>query len=223
MRIRQLTATTTIAAAALLLTACGSGPLDGKTGPEVADAAADALEKAGAVHMSGTITEDGEEAELDLHLQGEDSIGSVTTDGVEIELLSAEGTVYLKAPVDFWASFGLPADVAATFEDQWVVVPDEAAGEFQEFSLAGIVDQLRNPESEIKEEVSEDEVDGNDVVVVEQEDGGTLTVADEDPTYPLSITGEGDSSGVLEFSRFGEEEDIAVPEDVLDLTTLMGS
>lgn len=60
MRIPQLAAAT---AAALLLTACGGSPLDGKSGPEVADAAADALEAAGAVHVQGTANQDGEEGD----------------------------------------------------------------------------------------------------------------------------------------------------------------
>ena len=219
MRIPQLTVA---AAAALLLTACGSGPLDGKTGPEVADAAADALEEAGSFHVSGAMTSNGEEGELDLHVQGEDLTGSVTTGGVELQLLIVDGSVYLQAPPDFWASSGMPEEMAATFEDQWVVVPGQAMAEFDDLSLDGFVEQFRNPESEIQEEVSEDEVDGEQVVVVSQEDGSKLFVADDEPTYPLQVTSDGDSSGTVTFSRFGEEEDISAPADAIDLMDLMG-
>jgi hypothetical protein len=222
MRIRPLTAPTTLAVTALLLGGCGgSGPLDDKDGPAVADAAADALEKAGAVHMSGNFEEDGGEGEVDLHLQGEDAIGSITMNGVELELLSADGAVYLKGAADFWTSFGMPAEGAAMFEDRWVIVPEQGAGQFQQFSLAGIVDLFRNPESEIDGDVSPEEADGKDVVVVTQEDGSKLTVANEDPTYPLSIASEEDG-GKLEFSRFGEKEEIVAPDDAIDLTEMMG-
>jgi hypothetical protein len=142
--------------------------------------------------------------------------------GVEIELLSVDGQVFLQAPGDFWASFGMPEEAAAMFEGQWIIVPDEAAGEFQEFSLAGIVDSFRNPEDEVKEEVTTDEIDGQAVVVAEQGDGSTLSVADDDPSYPLQITEGGDSSGTLTFSRFGEKEDITAPEDAIDLTEMTG-
>jgi hypothetical protein len=222
MRIRQLTSATTVVAAALLLSACGSSPLEGKTGPQVADAAADALEEAGSVHVEGTAEQDGEEGEVDLHLQGDDVIGSITLGGMELELLSVDGQVYLKGGPEFWASSGMPEEIAATFEDQWVIVPAEGAADFEEFSLAGIVDSFRNPESEIKKKVSSDEVDGKDVVVVEQEDGSTLAVADDDPSYPLSITEKGDSPSKLTFSRFGEKEKITAPEDALDLMEMMG-
>ena len=92
MRIPELTVA---AAAALLLSACGGSPLDGKTGPEVAAAAADALEEAGSVHVSGTVEQNGEEGDIDLHLQGEDALGTITMAGVDLELMSVGGAVYL--------------------------------------------------------------------------------------------------------------------------------
>ena len=103
MRIPQLArASATAAVAALLLTACGGRPLDGKTGPEVAAAAADALEEAGSVQVSGTIEQDGEEGEVDLFLQGEDATGTLTMGGVAVELLSVGGQVYLRFGDDGW-------------------------------------------------------------------------------------------------------------------------
>jgi len=220
MRIRQLTV---VAGAALLLTACGGGPMDGKSGQEVADAAADALEKAGAVHVAGTIAQEGEEGEIDLQLQGADAIGTLTFGGSEIEFLNVGGTAYMKAPPGFWGSFGLPEEVAAQFEGQWVTVPAEAASQFQQFSLDGFVEELRNPSSDIKKDVKEDELDGDPVVIAEQQDGSTLTVANDEPAYPLEIKNKGDEEGTVTFSRFGEEEKIEAPADALDLTELRGS
>ena len=217
MRIRHVGIA---AAAALLLTACGGNPLDDKTGQEVADAAADALEEAGAVRVQGTLTQDGEEAEVDLQLQGEDASGTLTFGGVELQLINVGGDAFIQAPPDFWSSFGLPEEAAAQFDGQWVVVPAEAASEFEQFSLDGFIDELRNPSSEIKDEVQEDERDGEPVVIVEQEDGSTLTVANDEPAYPLATTQEGESE--VTFSGFGEKEDIEAPADALDLTELMG-
>ncbi len=219
MRVRHLAVA---AGTALLLTACGGNPLDDKTGQEVADAAADALEEAGAVHVQGTVSEVGEEGEVDLQLQGEDASGTITFSGVTLQLISVGGTAYLQAPPEFWSSFGLPEEAAAQFEGQWVTVPAEAAGEFQNFSLAGFVEELRNPASEVEDEVQEDERDGEPVVVVQQEDGSTLTVANDEPSYPLATKEEGDSASEVTFSRFGEEEEIEAPADAIDLEELVG-
>lgn len=103
-----------------------------------------------------------------------------------------------------------------------MVVPAEAGAAFSEFSLAGFVDQLRNLDGAVKKEVTEGNVDGEDVVVVEQEDGSNLKVANSDPTYPLQLTNSGDSSGTVTFSGFGETEDITAPADALDLMAVMG-
>lgn len=223
MRTRPVTAAATVGAAALLLAGCGSNPLEGKNGPQVAAAAADALEAAGAVHVVGTMTTDGQEGQIDLQLQGEDAMGSITVGGTEIQLITADGTVYWQAPLEFWASFGMPDGSAAMFENRWVAVPDEASADFSELSLAGFVNELRNPsDGAISDEVSEGVVDGEVVVVVRQENGSTLKVAAADPSYPLEMSNTGDSSGTVRFDRFGETTDISAPVNPLDLSQIAG-
>jgi hypothetical protein len=61
-----------------------------------------------------------------------------------------------------------------------------------------------------------------DVAVVRQDDGSTLRVADDDPSYPLELTNKGDSAGTVTFSRFGEKQEISAPVNVLDLDALAG-
>lgn len=224
MRIPQLAVAAT---AALLLSACGGddggdSPLEGMTGSEVATAAADALEEAGAVHVEGTINQDGGEITVDLQLQGDDTAGTLAQDGVEFEILGVDGEQFIRAGADFWASSGIPAQVAATLDGEWVAVPAEEQ-DFGALTLAGIVESLRTPESTVSDEVGEDEIDGQAVVVVEQEDGGKLFVADDDPAYPLRVTNEGEGSGSLDLSGFGEEEDLTAPADAIDLAELAGS
>jgi hypothetical protein len=217
MRIRGLALGGT---AMVLLAACGSsGPLDDKTADEVTAAAADALEEAGAVHATGSITQDGEEVEVDLQLQGDDVAGSLTMGGAEVEIISVDGVAYMQAPPEFWGSFGMPEEAAAMFDGQWVIVPDDAMADFSSLSLAGIADQLRNPDGELEEEVRDEERDGQKVVVVQQEDGSELVVANEDPSYPLEVSGA-DGEGRLVLSGFGEEEEIEAPADAIDLADL---
>ncbi|MCW2698832.1 MAG: putative Lipoprotein [Blastococcus sp.] len=219
MRIRRLTVA---AVAVLLLAACGGNPLDDKNGQEVASAAATALEDAGAVHVKGSVDQGGEAGRIDLQLQGEDASGTITFNGADVQLLNVGGQAYLQAPVDFWTSFGLPEEATALFEGKWIVVPDEAAAQFQDFSLGAFVDDLRHPTSDVKNAVTSDEVDGDPVVVIEQEDGSTLTVANAEKAYPLALTNEGDSPSSLTFSDFGEKDDISAPSDPIDLSELAG-
>ncbi len=221
MRIRTLAVLST---SALLLTACGS---DGNgmaelTGPEVADRAATALEEAGSATVSGEYSMDGESGEIDLKVQGEDLAGTLSTGGMDVQLTAVGGQVYMQAPADFWTGSGVPEEFAGQLDGRWVLVPADAAAGFQELTLQGLADELRAPsDGEIQEEVTEDERDGEPVVVVQTDSGGSLVVAGEDEPYPLEVT-NGQDEGTLTLGEFGEEQDITAPEDPLDLAELGG-
>lgn len=222
MRTRPSAVPVVLAAGVLLLSACGGdSPLEGSTGPEVAELAADALEEAGSVQVSGEITTDGESGEIDLWLTGDDAEGTITFSGSDVEIISVGGDLYMKADPEFWGSFGMPGEVAAEVEDRWVAVPGDAAADFASFTLGSIADGLRETD-DVEDEPREDERDGDPVVVVEQADGTRLVVADDDPPYPLELSRGGDSEGTLTFSDHGDDREISAPEDALDPETLVG-
>jgi hypothetical protein len=221
MRIRTLAV---LGASTLLLTACGS---DGNgmaelSGPEVADRAATALEEAGSAAVSGEYSLGGETGEIDLQVQGEDLAGTLSLGALDVQLTAVGGQVYMQAPADFWTGSGLPEEFAGRLDGRWVLVPAEAAAGFEDLTLQGLADELRTPgDGEIQEEVAEDERDGEPVVVVSDDRGGTLVVAGEGEPYPLEVTNSQDE-GTLTLSEFGEEQDITAPEDPLDLAELGG-
>jgi hypothetical protein len=222
LRTRSFTAPAALLTGALLLSACGGdSPLEGKTGEEVAELAADALVEAGSVRVTGEMTDDGQTGEIDLRLEGDDAAGTITMDGVEVEIISVDGTAYLRGTEDLVSMLGLPADAAGEIEGKWIELPGDAAADFEDFSLEGIADELRSPD-DAKDETVKDELDGDDVVIVEQEDGKSLVVKDDDPAYPLEMRGGGDSEGTLTFSEHGEGQDIEAPEDIADLESILG-
>jgi hypothetical protein len=206
-------------ATALLLTGCGAG--DDRTGPELVEDAATALQEAGSVSVAGTADMNGEEAEIDLHVQEDGATGTVTVQGTEVELLLAGDQAFMQAPADFWTNFGVPAEAAAGFEGQWLLLPAETMPDLGPVSLDGLVDELRNPDSEVEDEVTEGEVDGEDVLIATTAEGSTLSVLAGDDSYPVRIESTGDE-GVMNLSRFGETEDISAPADFIDLSQLAG-
>jgi hypothetical protein len=209
---------------ALLLTACGS---DGNgmaelSGPEVADRAATALEEAGSATVSGEYSMDGQTEGIDLRLQGGDVSGTLSFGDVDVQLTAVGGQVYMQAPGDFWAQQGLPEDFVGQLDGRWVTLPAEAAPDFADLTLQGLAGELRSPsDARIQEEVAEDERDGEPVVVVRDDAGGSLVVAGEDQPYPLELT-SGEDEGTLTFGGFGEDQGITAPEDPLDLAELGG-
>ncbi|MGY1856052.1 hypothetical protein [Modestobacter sp. SYSU DS0290] len=240
MQIRRLaTAGATAGLAAVLLAGCGgdsdsnaestSSPaaesssesaLADQTGAEVSAAAADALEEAGSVHVTGSTGVGAEMQSIDLVMQGDDVSGTVGMGGQTVGLLRTGGVVYMQAPADFWTSFGVPAEFAAQLDGAWVLVPEDGATGFEELTLASLVEELRNPTTEVEDEVTTDELEGEQVLIVTQTDGSTLAVAAEGEPYPLQVVNAGDASETLDFSEFGEEVEIVAPEAPVDLTDL---
>ena len=103
-------------------------------------------------------------------------------------------------------------------------MPPEAAGSFGNLTLPGLVQELRSSGTDpVEGEVTTDELDGEAVVVVTQEDGSTYTVADDDENpYLLLIEEVGEAPATVEFSGFGEPTRIAAPPNPVDLTTVGG-
>jgi hypothetical protein len=230
MRIRTLALTATTA---VLLTGCGGGggdtaatptptpTEDPRTGEEVVTDAVAALRGSGAVRAEGNFTQDGVEAALDMVLQDDGATGTLTMDGQEVGLLVVGSEAYLQAPAEFWSSFGTPDAFAQQIAGQWLRMPAEEAANFGPLSLAGLTDELVDPESGVQDEVETGEVDGQDVLIVTTENGSTMSVLADGSDYPVRVenTTE-DTPGVMELSGFGEKQKIAAPADFIDLEEL---
>jgi hypothetical protein len=212
--------------AAVLLTACGGSGGNGesaKKGPQVAADAANALEKAGAAHLSGTGTQDGKPMQLDVTVVGADATGTVTMDGAKLDLINVGGKLYIRASSDFWAQNGIPAAAVSLLDGKWVILPADSAGELSQFSLKGLADELRHPsDGTIKDAVHTDTVDGKKVVVVTESNGSTLDVAATGEPYPLKIVDKGSEASTITASDFGKKTKIAAPSGALDLSQLAG-
>jgi hypothetical protein len=232
MRLRTLVLAAT---SALLLTGCGGGgggtaatpspsptpTEDARTGEEVVADAVAALRESGAVRAQGTFTQDGTEGGLDMHLQDDGAVGSLSMDGQEIQLLVVGDEAYVQAPAEFWASFGTPEAFAQQIAGQWLLMPAAEAADFGPLSLSGIADELVDPESGVREEVETGQVDGQDVLVVTTEDGSTMSVLADGSDYPVRVENTGEESpGVIELSEFGERQEITAPADFIDLEDL---
>jgi hypothetical protein len=194
-----------------------------RTGPQVAADAADALVRAGAVHMVGTGTSDGQPLSVDLHLQGADVSGTVTMGGQPLDIVTTGGRAYAKAPAAFWKAQQVPTSIARKLDGRWVLLPAAAASTFGEFSLTKLAEQLRTPDGATwKPEVQKSSAASGDVVVITDSDGSTTQVAATGEPYPLQSTDKGADAGTVTLSEFGSKVAITAPPSPLDLQTLGG-
>lgn len=220
MRTRPLAA---LGIAALLLAGCGSNDNgeSAKKGPQVAADAANALEKANAVHLTGGGSIDGKQMDVDLHLQGEDTTGTISQAGQQLKIIETGGKLYAQASSGFWAQSGVPESVAGALAGKWVIVPSDAANQLNPFTLKSLTDELRHPKgAKIKDAVHTSTLHGKKVVVVTQTDGSTLDVAATGTPYPLRTVDKGSNAGTVDASDFGKKVTITAPSGALDLSQL---
>ena len=194
-------------------------PAGSRTGPELAEASADALERAGSVRLQGTVDiGGGEEADVDLRLRGSDLTGSFEVDGMTVGMVVAGGSFYMQAAADFWEYSGVPRSMAALLADRWVVVPAEAGVGLDEMTLASFADEVRAPSgATIEDEVTGGELDGHPVWVLEASDGSRMHVAVGEVPYPLLSASD---AGSVRASEFGAVPPIQPPADFVDLGDL---
>ena len=200
-----------------------------QSGDKIADIAKADMKELEEVKFSGEITSDGDTITLDVQASSAgDCTGSIGLGGGSAEILAKDGTNWFKPDEEFWrANAGDTADaIIEAVGDKWVLDTDSNFSQFCD--LDAFFDNLfKDDEGAGKYKVTgTDEVDGDDVVKVEQKDDkgtsvGYVLVDGDHYLVKLERT-EGDEPGHIDFSDFDEEFDVTAPADdeIIDLSTL---
>ena len=223
---------------AATLAGCGG---DGGGGDDFAEKSADDIVKAAksemgkltSVKVSGSLTSDGQEISIDLQASSDgDCTGTLGFGEGTTEILGVGGETWMRPDEAFWRSFaGDSVDqILAAVGDKWVVIPSEDESFNQFCDVDELLDQMLEEDDSDGSSYSkagEDEVDGEDVVKIDNEDpeDGTSTgfVLVDAPHYLVQIEkAEGDEPGKVTFSEFDEDFDVEAPADdeVVDLNSL---
>lgn len=216
-----------------VLTACsggGSGDGDESGGSDFAAESASAIEKASiedmkainAVHMEGSVTQQGNEIGLDLSLTTEgDCAGTVSRgESGSAEVVTLDGTSWFKPDEEFWRAQAGPAadNIMSQVGDKWVQLP-EGDQSFASFcDLDELLDQIDDDQDRPSEKGETEEVNGAEAITLTRDDEqqGTITVwvAVDDPHHILQVQQEGgDAPGSFSFSEFDEDAAIEAPAD----------
>jgi hypothetical protein len=188
------------------------------------------------VRLSGSIEQDGGELALDLQLnKSGECEGTMEQDGGTAEIVSVDGSSYLKADETFWVnSTGSEESAQQVLDllgDKWALMPPDEGGVSALCDLDEILSEIDEDDEEKGEakKGEETDVDGEGAIELtsETEDGGTTTayVATDDPHYILKLEQKGgDEPGSFTFSDFDEELEVEAPaeEDVVDLQAQAG-
>ncbi len=217
---------------AAVLAGCGSGFAD-ESAKTILDETEKDMKALSSLRMKGEMSNGGENLAIDMVLSTSgDCKGSMGMSNGEAEILSVDGTSYMKPDAAFWDTFaGAQSQmIQRLVGDKWVVMPSG-----QDVSQLCDLDEIlkdmggEEKDDEKAEVKGTEEVDGTETVqvstVTDKGDPLTMWVATDAPHHVLKMeVTEGEEPGVITFSDFDEEVDVEKPADdeVVDLNQAGG-
>ena len=222
-------AATTAAADTSTLPANGVEKLSAK---EILDTSLAAANAASSVTVKGSFTEGGETIALDLQLGTDATKGSITADGVTVEIRVTGGKSYFKLSAqDFATIAGQGEDpevteaISSLLGDKWIVLSAD-----EQSDLLGGLGQLGQKDSLLREIFESDDeltVEGTGTAVgapvvflEDSEDSGTIAIQTVGEPYPVQIMAK-EAAGVITFTEWNAPVVVGAPADVIDLDKLM--
>ena len=223
----------------LLAAGCGGGDKDDdnssagdfakQSGDEIAAAAKADMKSLDSVKYSGEIKSSGSSISLDIQASADgECTGTIGIGDGTAEVLATGGENWYRPDEAFWRQQA-PDDadaIIAAVGDKWVIDSDASFSQFCD--LEAFFDNIFKDEADggAYKTTGTDEVDGQQVVKVEQsdEDGSSVGyVLVEGDHYLLKIERtEGEDPGKLEFSEFDEDVEVEAPsaDEAVDPSTL---
>jgi hypothetical protein len=135
---------------------------------------------------------------------------------VKLEITTIANTTYLKANQQTWQTLGVPATAAQRLADRWVKTRPQQVTGLTGFTLDNLAAQLIKDDSPWEPKVEQTTLDGNKVIVISQQDGSKLYVANTGPPYPLRGEEKGANAGRIDFIEYGTDFHITAPSGAVD-------
>lgn len=221
----------------VLLTACdeGSGSDGGadagatfasSSAEAKVTAAKDAMRDLRSIHLTGTMSNEGQQVEVDLQSSADGRcVGTYGFSGGVAEVRATEDGAWMRPDAAIWEEFsGGDADQVTDFVgDKWVVLNDPQLEQMCDFS--SVMDSLLSdsePDRKYAADGSTD-VDGVESFRIKSSgpDGTTYGYVQADSPHYLLRTERpaGDAPATMTFSEFDADVDVDVPaaEDIIDL------
>jgi hypothetical protein len=208
----------------------GSAALNGlqtQSGTDALASAREALRAASSVQITGTVLDAGQPIRLDLTLAaGNDSAGTLTINNADVQLIKIDQTVFIKGDQDFLKKYaGNNTAVLNQLNGKWLKTA--TTSDFDLFTLDGFAGLLKGGtgSSAVNPTVTQSTLGGQHTVVVSQQDGSTLTIANTGPTLPLKLDAKGNNGGTVTFTNYNHNNPITAPpaSDVFDVSKASGA
>jgi hypothetical protein len=229
---RRALGITTAVALSGALAGCGGGGFADESAETILTTAEQDMKALSSVRVAGDLTVDGEELDFDMRVSSAgDCSGTIGVAGGQAELMSVNGTVYMKPDETVWTTLAGPDAemVKSAVGDRWISEPASEGGFGGLCDLDELLSDLGDDEEAGGEVGDVEDVDGTEAVTVDSEtdEGDPLTVwvAVDEPHHILKMeVTEGDEPGTVTFSEFDEPLDLEPPaeDEVVDFAELGG-
>ena len=215
-----------VLAGAVTFGACGGGSHGNgeaiKPASQVLSDAEQASAAASSARISGNITSNGTQIQLqvvDGHNRGG---GTVGVNGATFQTVLDGQEVYLKADAATWTKSANTA-VAQLLANRWLktTTSDQNFSSFAKLlDISQLVTNLKASGTVTKEATTK--VDGISVIPLKDNgpSGGTLDVATTGAPYIIAVSGGGRDQGILRFDEYGSARVPAVPTGAINLNSL---
>ncbi|QKV73360.1 hypothetical protein [Amycolatopsis sp. Hca4] len=181
---------------------------------DVGTAINDAAKQASAVHVKGTMTQEGSALNLDLQLNADSASGTVVKDGLEIPVLRIGDKYFFKFTDSLVKQAGAPAALAKQLTGKWVSstakIGQSIGAAFKTFLdyksfTQGTLGELQKTTFKPGEQTT---LAGAPALTFTSSDG-TATVAATEPHYLLRMADP--KNGAMEFSDWNKPSPVSEP------------
>ncbi len=185
-----------------------------------ADAVA-AMKRAKSFHVTGHLDAGGTKELLNLSMSPSGGGGSVGLPGVTMQIIVMGTSVYIKADEKSWLDLTHSQSTAALVAGRWIKAK-RSNPDFRDFVnltvSTSFIGQVTSGPATFSKLPATKVFDGRPAVVLTDNRGGKLYVADTGPAYFLYLQGSGQgSSGTMTFTDFGRAPMPAAPANAIPL------
>jgi hypothetical protein len=218
--------------AGLLVAGCGGHGKSASSNSEasksansvLADATA-AANSATSAHVSGSISSGGTPITIDLTMGRGKAKGSMSTSGLEFDLIRVGNTAYIQGSDDFYKHFA-GAAVAQLLHGKWLkasIVSGRYASLAPLTSISDLFGKVASNHGKLTNAGAKT-YNGQKVVEIrDKSDNSKLYVAATGKPYPMAIVGgKKNQSGTISFDNWNKSFSVSAPKGAIDISKLGG-
>jgi hypothetical protein len=218
--------------AGLLVAGCGGHGKSASSNSEasksansvLADATA-AADSATSAHVSGSISSGGTPITIDLTMGKGKAKGSMSTSGLEFDLIRVGDTAYIQGSDDFYKHFA-GAAVAQLLHGKWLkasIVSGRYASLAPLTSISDLFGKVASNHGKLTNAGAKT-YNGQKVVEIrDKSDNSKLYVAATGKPYPMAIVGgKKNQSGTISFDNWNKSFSVSAPKGAIDISKLGG-